>query len=576
MKKLILGIVTCALIAGCSNSTTPSTNGRIIGGSSDSSSTSSSSTSSSSSSSSSIITVLSLGNGTGAGYIPGQIALSTSSLSAGGSATLGVTLVDQSGIPYQQSATITFSSSCITLGTAILTDGSGNSVAAINTSTGSATVTYVARGCSGADVITASAVANNQSLTATATITVQPAVLGQVVFLSASPKTIGLKGTGVQETSTLTFQVLDSSGGPVNGATVTFSLSTAVGGISLSSTTATSGADGKVQTVVKSGTVHTTVLVNATAVFNGVTQSTQSNNLSVSTGIPTTNAFSIASTCPNIEGLNYDGVSDPVTVRLADRYNNPVSDDTAITFTTEGGKIDSQCTTKTTATESGVCTVNWTSQNPRPANGRVTVLATTLGEDSFVDTNVNGFYDGGETYTDLGEPFEDDNENGSYTSGEYFLDFNSNGLHEATYGSFKGISCTGSTPSSTCTLSTVAIGRQLVIVMSSSDASITQVGGQSPSTSTNSDSVAVAYNIKDLNGNAMPNGSTVTITANTAAGTLDEPTSFTVPCDASTNGFGVTAHVTRPAAPAILTGAAITVTVQSPNGRITTYRTSIN
>ena len=579
MKKLIVGVVISMLVAGCSGSSDSTTRGRIIGlGGSSSSSTSSSSGNSSSVSSSisSVTTVLSLGTGTGAGFMPGAIALSTASLAAGGSATLGVTLVDQDGIPYQQSATITFSSSCITLGTALLTDGNGTTITAITTSTGSATATYIARGCSGADVITASAVANNQSLTATATITVQASVLGQVVFLSATPNTIGLKGTGVQETSTLVFQVVDSTGGPVNGASVTFGLSTSVGGISLSSTTATSGADGKVQTVVKSGTVHTSVIVNATAVFNGVTQSTQSSNLSVSTGIPTTNGFSLASTCPNVEGFNYDGTGDVVTVRLSDRYNNPVSDGTAITFTTDGGKIGSQCTTKTTDTESGVCSVNWTSQNPRPANGRATILATALGEDSFVDANVNGFYDSGESYIDLGEPFEDDNESGTYTANEFYMDFNKSGSYDATYGSFKGITCTGSLPSSTCTLSTVAIGRQLVIVMSTSDASIKQVGAQSPSTSTNGGSVTVLYNIKDINGNAMANGTTVTIAANTAAGTLDEPTSFTVGCDPSTNGLDVIAYLTRPATPAALIGAAITVTVKAPNGNVSIFRTPIN
>jgi len=579
MKYLLLAILPCVLLSGCGGSTDPSPNGRIIGSSSSSSTSSSSggSTSSNSSSSlSSISTVLQLGNGTGAGFVPGQIALSTTSLSAGGSATLGVTLVDQNGIPFQQGATVTFSSSCITLGTALLTDGNGNPVAAINSSTGSVTVTYVARGCSGSDVITASATANSQSLTATAAITVQAAVLGQVVFVSASPSTIGLKGTGVQETSTLTFQVLDSSSGPVNGASVTFALSTSVGGIGLSSTTATSGADGKVQTVVKSGTVHTTVVVNATAVFNGVTRSTQSSNLSVSTGIPTTDGFSLSSTCPNVEGFNYDGADDLVTVRLADRYHNPVSDGTAITFRTNGGKIGSQCTTATTATESGVCSVNWTSQNPRPFNGRVTILAMTLGEDSFADANVNGYYDSGESFTDKGEPYEDDDRNGAYTPGEYYLDFNSNGSYDATYKAFKGITCTGSTPSSTCTLDTVAIGGQLAIVMSTSDAFVTQVGAQFPGTSTNGDSVTVAYNIKDTNGNSMPNGTTVTLTANSAAGTLDEPTTFTVGCDASRTGLDVIAYLTRPAASASLTGAAINITVQSPGGTVTMLRTSIN
>ncbi len=575
MKKLMLGIVACALISGCGSSTGPASNGRIIGGSS-SSSNSSGDSSSTSSSSSSVATVLSFGNGTGVGFTAGQIALSSPSLSAGGSATLSVTLVDQNGIPYSQSATITFSSSCITQNTALLTDGNGNAVSTITTTTGSATATYVARGCSGADVITASAVANNQSLTATGTVTVQAAVLGQVVFTSATPSVIGLKGTGVQETSTLVFQVLDSTTGPVSGATVTFALSTSVGGISLSNTSAISGADGKVQTVVKSGTVHTSVRVTATAVFNGVTQSTQSNNLTVTTGIPTTDAFSVTPTCPNVEAFDIDGVNDVVTARLSDRYNNPVPDDTAVAFMAEGGKIGGQCTTTTKDIESGFCSVNWTSQSPRPANGRVTILATALGEDSFIDANANGFYDSGESYSDLGEPYEDDNENSQYDLGEPFLDFNGNGVRDATYGSFKGITCTGSSASSTCTLVTTAIGGQTLIIMSTSKAAITQVGAQSPANSSYDDAVSVSYNIKDLNGNAMASGTTVTLTANAPAGTLDAPTSVTVSCDASRNGLDITAYLIRPAAGTSLAGAAITVSVQSPSGTLTTFRTPIN
>jgi len=567
MKKLLLLFVTCiAMMSACSGSSGTSTNGRIIGGPGDSSS---------SSSSSSAATVLSLGNGVGVGFTPGLIALSSNSLAAGGSATLSVTLVDQNGLPYLQSTVLTFSSSCITLGRALIQDGNGNTISSITTTSGSATATYVARGCSGPDVITASTTANNQSLTATATITVQSAQLGQVVFTSASPTVIGLKGTGIQETSTLTFQVLDSTNGPVNGAAVTFALSTSLGGVSLSTTTATSGADGKVQTVVKSGTVHTTVSVTATATFNGVMQSTQSNNLSISTGIPTTAGFSLAPVCPNIEAFDYDGVQSIVAVRLADRYSNPVRDNTAVSFTTEGGKIDGQCTTTTTASESGVCSVNWTSQNPRPTNGRVTILATTLGEDSFTDSNFNGFLDAGEVYDDFGEPFEDDNENGNHDPGERLVDVNNNGVRDATYGSFKGITCTGTSPTSTCTLTTAPIGGRALIVMSTSQAQIAQSPLTVPPSGFDA-AVAVDYNVKDLKGNAMPNGTTITVTANTAAGTLDEPTTFKIPCDWGTSGFDFTANLVRPASGTSLAGAAITVTVTSPAGLVTTHKTMIN
>jgi len=564
MKRLLSVIAACIAISGCGGSSDTSVNGRIIGGGNGGSSSSSSSA-----------TVLSLGKGVGAAFTPGQIAVSSNSLAAGGSGTLSVTLVDQNGLPYLQSATVTFSSACITLGSALLQDGSGNALSVINTSSGSATATYVARGCSGPDVITATASANNQSLSATATITVQPAQLGQVTFVSASPTVIGLKGTGIQETSTLTFQVLDSTNGPVSGANVTFELSTSLGGISLSTTSAISGVDGKVQTVVKSGTVHATVAVTATAVFNGVTQSTQSNNLSISTGIPTTKGFSLAPVCPNIEAFDYDGVQSVVTVRLADRYSNPVRDNTAVSFTTEGGKIDGQCTTTTTASESGVCSVNWTSQNPRPLNGRVTILATTLGEDSFIDGNFNGFLDANEHYDDFGEPFEDDNENGAHDPGERLVDVNNNGVHDATYGSFKGITCTGTSPTSTCTLTTAPIGGQALIVMSTSQAIITETVSPLPSSSNPGGSVSARYNIKDRNGNAMPSDTTITVTANTAAGILDEPTTFKLPCDAGTDGFDLKVYLTRPTGTAPLPSGSITVTVTSPSGLITTHKTDI-
>jgi len=568
MRKRIVGFVICILLASCGGGSDPSSNGRIIGASS--------SASSGNSSSNSAAKVLSLGHGVGSGFITGQIALSTASLSAGGSATLSVTLVDQNGMPYLQSATVTFSSPCITLNKALITDGNGTAVSVITTSTGAANATYVARGCSGPDVITASAAANDQLLTAAGTITVQSATLGQVVFLSAAPSVIGLKGTGLQETSTLSFQVLDSTGGAVSGADVTFALIPSVGGVSLSTTTATSGADGKVQTVVKSGTVHTSVVVSATAAFNGVTQSTQSSNLAISTGIPTTDGFSMASVCPNVEAFDIDGVNDPIVVRLADRYSNPVGDGTAVTFKAEGGKVDGQCTTATTSTEGGVCSVNWTSQSPRPTNGRVTILATALGEESFNDGIVNGFYDSGEIFSDPGEPFEDDNESGAYTSGEFYLDFNGNGSYDASYGSFKGITCNGVSSSSTCTLQSIAISERVIIVMSTSAAAITQVGAQSPATSSNDGVVQISFNVKDLHGNAMPHGTAVTVTANTAAGTLEEPTTFAVPCDESTGGFTFTAFLTRPAAPASLVGAALTINVQSPSGLVTMLRAPIN
>jgi hypothetical protein len=195
--------------------------------------------------------------------------------------------------------------------------------------------------------------------------------------------------------------------------------------------------------------------------------------------------------------LDTDGLCTDIFVKLADKFNNPVPDGTAATLTTEYGRILGSC-----LTEGGDCEVAWTSQNPRfsatvdqfstpitinenldsslpnryecpshkvnhgpcpddiadptvnppgaPRGGRSTLTLVVNGEESFVDTNGNGFYDEGERWTNLTEAFTDHNEDGIYTPvqranctdpaiaddvclagfEEFFYDFNSNGVFD--------------------------------------------------------------------------------------------------------------------------------------------------
>lgn len=561
MKKLIVGFLFGLLLAGCGGDETivsPGAGSAGGGGNGGGGTTTVS---------------LAMGNGSGAGFQAGAISLGSTSLAAGGSTSLQASLVDvnQANALYAQSVTVNFTSQCVATGLAQINSAS------VDTATGVATATYVAQGCSGSDVITATAIANNQNLTASGTISVAAAAIGSITFVSATPTNIALKGTGGpgrQETSTVVFKVVDSSGGPRAGATVNFTLDTTVGGISLTPSSATSDASGLVQTVVNAGTVSTTVRITARITDPAI--STQSSQLTVTTGIPDTDSFSVAPQCPNVEAFNIDGVEVPVTVRLADRFNNPVPDGTAIAFTAEGGQIQSQCTTTTSTTASGFCTATWTSADPRPqlpsnGIGRVRILATAIGEDSFVDSNANGFYDSGETFADLGEPYRDDDESDTYSVGESFLDFNNNGSRDASDGAFSGVICTGTSPGSTCNLTTTAIGSQTLIVMSTSGANIT---GLSTHPSGAARVEQLTYNIQDLNGNAMPEGTTIVITASSKAGTIEQPSSFVVPCDAGRGGSNITAYLTTPDAP---TGdGVVTVTVTSPGGIITTFRTTID
>src|SRR6185312_6739283 len=193
--------------------------------------------------------VYSMGNGVGASFQSGAMGLSSTSLAAGGTASITINIVDQTGTLYASTSpvSVTFNSSCLSSGLASLAaPGSTTAVTSISTTTGTVNGTYTAKGCSGPDVITASATVGSQSLTATGTVTVAAASVGSIQFMSATPTSIGLKGTGLQETSTVIFKVVDSTGGARPGVDVTFSLNTQVGGLTLSPSTATSAADGTV------------------------------------------------------------------------------------------------------------------------------------------------------------------------------------------------------------------------------------------------------------------------------------------------------------------------------------------
>ncbi len=141
-----------------------------------------------------------LGNGSGSGFTNGVIGVTpTTPLSAGGTASLSATIVDETGTLYTaNSVTVTFNSPCLAQGLATIT-ASGNSTAGTNpgtvvTTNGNATATYVAKGCSPSDVVTATATVGTTNLTATATITIAAATVGSIEFVSATPATIGLKG----------------------------------------------------------------------------------------------------------------------------------------------------------------------------------------------------------------------------------------------------------------------------------------------------------------------------------------------------------------------------------------------
>ena len=306
--------------------------------------------------------------------------------------------------------------------------------------------------------------------------------------------------------------------------------------------------------------------------------------------------------------LDTDGLCTDIFVKLADKFNNPVPDGTAATLTTEYGRILGSC-----VSEGGDCEVVWTSQNPRfsatvdqystpitinenldpsipnryncpshqvnhgpcpddiadpsvnppgaPRGGRSTLTLVVNGEESFVDSNGNGFYDEGERWTNLTEAFTDHNEDGLYTPAqragctdpatadgvclagfeEFFYDFNSNGMFDlndrpsAAAGSslpdgvYNGVLCRQEDEAAgICSRQLLNLSQSLEIILSPDaagyDMMIVDRNGREPSTL--SGSTYTLY-VSDLYNNPPPAMTTITFEGSSGCSVVEE--GFTVP-----------------------------------------------
>lgn len=274
----------------------------------------------------------------------------------------------------------------------------------------------------------------------------------------------------------------------------------------------------------------------------------------IPTGIADQNSFTVAREFTAVEGFSYAGVTSAVTVFVADRHNHPVPDDTPIRFLTNGGAIEPQC-----LTESGSCTVNWNSQDPRPTSGIATIIAYTDGEESFLDINDNDAYDFGEQFTDLSEPFIDEIDNDTFDAGsEEFVDRDADNEFDPADGRYTGESCVGDI--TVCNRTRLFVWGETSIVMSTSFASIS-FNPAGPLTVAVSSVTPIDIIVTDLNGNPMAEGTTIDVEA--SSGSVDEST-FTV-------GPGATVASVNYTAPAASGSDSLKVTVTSPESESETW-----
>jgi len=383
-------------------------------------------------------------------------------------------------------------------------------------SAGQALSTFQATGCfAGPALLSATAV--GAAASAQTTVTILAAAPTNLLFQSATPSTIfTLQAAFGIKQSTVKFKVVDASGNGVGAGTqvsVSLSSSSIAAGVTFADTgttapkIVTTDVNGEVSVIVKAGTVPTPLSVNATLVsFPGITAS--SAGLSVNSGQPVQNFFSLSADKYNPEGFNFDGEVVNLTVLVADRLGQPVPANTPITFITEGGQVTANCFVTIDANNKSGCSVSLVTQAFRPTNGRVTLLAYTEGDEPFIDANGNNKYDVGETFYDMGQPFLDSNENGVWDA----VPAEQKIGDSSTPGAGIGTSACPAHPflvanvTNTCNgvWGTTRVRAQAVIVFSTSFAQAPVFFDVSQS--------GVSLILADQNGNAMPAGTTVTAT----------------------------------------------------------------
>ncbi len=485
------------------------------------------------------ISVRASGGGGGGVVTLGAVTFGSSPISAYGTTSVSVpVLID--GVAATVPIDVTFSSTCVANGKATITTPVKS-----NTATGIATSTYTDNNCNaGTDKITAT----TTGATAEATLTITAPAANNIQFISATPEVIAIKGAGsatLPQSSKVIFKVVDNNNNGRQGHRVNFSLIPASlpGGITWSPASAISDANGEVSTSVTSGTIPTPVWVGATLNSDPAIK-TQSNKLTITTGLPAQDFFSLSVQTKHIEGLQWDGVESALTIIASDRLGNPVPDGTVINFITEGAQINpASCTTI-----AGTCSTTFKSSQFKPANGRVTILAYTLGEKSFVDGNGNNTYNAGETFYDLGDPYIDANENGVWDAGEQFIPSSIAGASAcwtqpgggALPFNYANVPSRGNTCNATWGENYVR--RDAVIVLSGSKGFVspTTVGMGNNCTRT------FTMTLTDVNANPMPAATTITVGSNSvffqSAGFLKSKATISIigsPLVDGNNTFGV-------------------------------------
>lgn len=217
-----------------------------------------------------------------------------------------------------------------------------------------------------------------------------------LLLLSQTTTSIGVRESGSQEVAELVFQAADSLGRPVNldnQTTINFRFGANPGGDAfIFPEAAQTNENGEVRTNISSGTVSGVVQIIATAVVGGRTIRSKPVAISIHGGLPHEDHFGVAPQTLNVaRAWDIWGVETTVTAFVGDQFGNPVRTGTSVSFTTSAGIVGGSSQTSV----DGRAPVQLISGPPQPVhpeygNGYVIVTGSTAdrGENEISDDAV--------------------------------------------------------------------------------------------------------------------------------------------------------------------------------------------
>ena len=336
-----------------------------------------------------------------------NLVLANRNLQSGASTNITLKTKDSTNNSFQNDVSVSFNASC----------GTFDTDSVVSSNQGDVTNTYRAIDkngnlCEGTQTITVTST-NNPANRQTVMVNIAGVQASSVVYTTTEAVQLGASNSGSSSSGQIEFTIY-ANGRPAANKQVDISKVFAPADFSFVSlnnktaTTVTSDVNGKVVVNLYPGALPGPVEIKAT-LKSDPTIFALSKDVSVATGRATQNGFSI-SLSKNVLANTIDGDVSTITARLVDRVGNPVPNGTVVSFVSEGGRVTPNC-----ATQNGSCSVDFSTQNPRPADNRVTVIAYVEGDKDYIDKDGDNQFSTGDVFThNIGDFFRDDNENNKY------------------------------------------------------------------------------------------------------------------------------------------------------------------